>query len=571
MRGIAWKRYIPIGLIVCIAVFFRFVYLDKIPNAITGDELLYAITAKSVFLTGHDLTGTWNPLSAFIFRYPPNEQQAELPYFIHLFFSAPFPFSLFLAKLPFAILSVGIVILLYKIAQRLFGRNVGIATGLVAAMNPWLVVMGRTCYESTPATFFYLLALYMLITCKKWKLLFSVIPLTLAFYSYIGTKLIFVPFVFLAILLGFHIQKRQYIKQYVLIGTYSLLFVLGFFILLKTSPTSRISELVLPNSPIIVSQVNDIRKNSVQFLMRPFMANRYTVYVQTLLSKLFRIFSPTYLFVEGDQFFLPGRQSFFYFIDALLLFIGSLYVFTKNRLYFITLCLFICIGTIPHIFHKTMGDFSGHLALMFPFIILFIGAGFAGFLQVKSKQIRRVVIIGIVCIYACNVASFCLVYFSQYPLMGYGDFHMRVLSRYLTIAKRTNVPITVYSNTSSDLFKKYLFYTDGMKKQTIDEIKKIGTKSGFTFNGIHFTSCDDKIQNAPPNSILIYDVMCGMQVSGPRLRISRLSDGGGIYEIFNDPVCGQYALNTYSQGITTNDFAVEKLSDERFCTVYINK
>lgn len=571
MKGISWKRYIPIGLIVCITVFFRFVYLDKIPNAITGDELLYVITAKSVFLTGHDLTGTWNPLSAFIFRYPPNEQQAELPYFIHLFFSAPFPFSLFLTKLPFALMSVGIVILLYKIAQQLFGRNVGIATGLVAAVNPWLVVMGRTCYESTPATFFYLFALYMLITCKKWKLLYSVIPLTLAFYSYIGTKLIFVPFALLAVLLGFYIQKRHYGKQYVLIGAYSLLFVLVFFILLKTSPTSRISELVLPNSPIIVSQVNDIRKNSVQFLMRPLMVNKYTVYVQTLLSKLFRIFSPTYLFVEGDQFFLPGRQSFFYFIDALLLFIGSLYVFTKNRLFFITLCLFICIGTIPHIFHKTMGDFSGHLALMFPFIILFIGAGIAGFLEVKSKQIRRVVIVGIVCIYACNVASFCLVYFSQYPLMGYGDFHMRVLSRYLTIAKRADIPITVYSNTSQDLFKKYLFYTDSMTKQTIDEIKKIGTKSGFTFNGIHFTSCDDKIQNAPPNTILIYDVMCGMQVSGPRLRISRLSDGGGIYEIFNDPVCGQYALNTYPRGITTNDFAVEKLSDERFCTIYINK
>lgn len=144
-----WKlleKHIVLIIIVVLASVFRFIHLDKIPAAITGDELLYAITAKSIYLTGHDISGTWNPLSAFAFQYPPGEHQAELPYVIHLPFSGPFPFSLLMSKLPFAFLSIGIVILLYKIAEVLFGTKVAQCTGFIAAINPWLKVMGRTGY-----------------------------------------------------------------------------------------------------------------------------------------------------------------------------------------------------------------------------------------------------------------------------------------------------------------------------------------------------------------------------------------------------------------------------------------
>jgi hypothetical protein len=76
-----WKnitRYVPIACIIVLAVLFRFVYLDRIPTAIGGDEIVYPLTAKSIALTGRDLTGTWNIFQSLIFRYPPNQQSAEL-------------------------------------------------------------------------------------------------------------------------------------------------------------------------------------------------------------------------------------------------------------------------------------------------------------------------------------------------------------------------------------------------------------------------------------------------------------------------------------------------------------
>lgn len=533
------KLHLPVIFILLFAAFLRFAHLNSIPNAITGDELHYAITAKSVFLTGKDISGTWSPLSAFFFRYPPGEQQAELPYVLHLVAGSAFPFSLFWAKLPFALLSVGIVLLLYGIAKELFGETTGIATGLVAAINPWLIVMGRTGYESTPATFFYLLGLYLMITRR---ILWAFIPFMLGFYSYIGTKLIFVPFVCLAAFLAYKINKKS-AKQYVTLIALSLVFTAFFVFQLKTSPDpSRVREILLPNSSEVKSAVDEIRRISLASPILPFLVNKYAVYVQILVSKLYRIFSPSYLFIEGDQFFLPGRQSFFYYLDFLFLVIGSLVLYAKRKLAFWIVGLFILLGTFPHLFHKTSGDFSGHLTLMFPFLILLIGVGIA--------QLRSFALGATILLYIASVASFITIYFFQIPLVGAGDFRMRVLSRYITLA---NTPIIVHSNTGEDFRMKHQFYSNQGNQP------------------VSFLPCDATVRNASVSSVLIYDTECNMTVEGPNVFISRLSDGGQLYKIFGDEVCGKYPLTGYASGVKMSDFTIEQLSEERFCMVYVHR
>lgn len=209
------KSMLPLFIIICLAALLRFTLLDRIPNAVGGDELTYIVTAKSIFLTGRDITGTWSPWSIFLFRYPPHEQQAELPYFLHLPFSGPFPFSLFTARIPFALLSIGIVIILYFLTKKLINVHAAIATGLIAAINPWLIYIGRTAYESTPATFFYLLGFYLLLSLRGSKLFISVPVFFLAFYSYIGMKLIFLPLIILFCLFAWS-RNRKDQKQYLL-------------------------------------------------------------------------------------------------------------------------------------------------------------------------------------------------------------------------------------------------------------------------------------------------------------------------------------------------------------------
>ncbi len=566
------KEYKVLIIIILLSSLLRFVGLDKIPTAITGDELLYAVTAKAVYLTGHDISGKWNPLSIFVFQYPPGEHQAELPYFIHLAFSGPFPFSLFMAKLPFALLSMGIVILIYKIAGYLFDKETAEVAGLIAAINPWLIVMGRTAYESTPSTFFYLLSLYLLLKLRSWNVLWSLIPLLLAFYSYIGTKLIFIPFTLIALFLTYEINAHRFKKIYITEFAICLCFVIGYLLLLFTSSgTSRISELVFPNSLIIKNLVDATRTATVQTPFLSLFVNKYTVYIQLLMEKLMRIFSPSYLFIEGDQFFLPVKQSFFYAIDFIFIILGSLYLFAQRKKTLLALASFILIGTFPHIFHETQGDFSGHLALMFPFLILLIAVGISEIISSMPKMYRAATAITIILLYCFSLLGFSVAYFYQYPLVGAGDFHMRVLSRYLSLNRSTAKQITVYTTTSSDLLKKYIFYTNSMNKQTMPELRRIYLhESNTEFQNIRFVSCDNTIKSNNNDNLFIYDVKCGMNIASPHIQISRLTDAGGIYEIYNDTLCSKYGLNHYPMGVKTSDFSVENLSTTRFCKIYFN-
>ncbi|MCX6791888.1 MAG: glycosyltransferase family 39 protein [Candidatus Gottesmanbacteria bacterium] len=560
-------------IVVLLASLLRFLYLDKIPTAVGGDELHYILTAKSVFLTGYDTSGTWNPLSVFLFRYPPGEQlvAAELPYFLHIPFSGPFSLSLFTAKLPFALLSVGIVVLLYLIAKELFGSLVGEATGLVAAINPWFIVLGRTAYEATPSIFFYLLALYMLLRARKWTIFFCLVPLLLAFYSYIATKLIFLPFVAIASFLAYHKQNHKYRLHYVALCLISIGIVLAYILVLKTSSNgSRLGELFLPNSPTVISQVNDTRKNAMQSPLLTLTVNKYTVYIQLITGKLFRIFSPSYLFIEGDQIFLAG-QSFFYGIDFIFMVVGGLALYAKKRLYFILLSLFVLFGSFPHLFHQTSGDYSLHLALMFPFLTLFIGIGISELINSVPKKFKNIGIAICFLIYTASVVIFLSKYFLQIPLYGKGDFPMRTLSRYLTLSKKQLLPITLYSIVGGDTLEKYLFYTNDITKNTIPILKHLNTTRSFEFNGIQFAACDTNIKTTPQNTVIISDYRCNMHLEEPNIQLSRLDDGGTLYKIFNDTVCGSYALKRYPGGIQIKDFNIERLDEERFCQTYITR
>src|SRR5678810_462193 len=111
---LSFRKFFPnpyFFLALILGASLRLFFLDRIPMGISGDELAYLFTAKIISITGHDITQLWNPLSAFIFQYPPHQlPQAELPYFLSLYYWLPVvPFSLFFSRLPGVLLSIGIV------------------------------------------------------------------------------------------------------------------------------------------------------------------------------------------------------------------------------------------------------------------------------------------------------------------------------------------------------------------------------------------------------------------------------------------------------------------------------
>lgn len=154
------------------------------------------------------MTGDWSPISLT----PVTDEfpQAELPYLIVAPFIGALPLSLEFSKIPYVITGVCFVLLLFLIAKKLFGKNEALIVGLAAAINPWSLFFSRTAYEAPLAIFFYLFSFYLLLIAKGRYILAIFIPMFIGFYSYMGTKLLFLPFIMISIFYSwYYINKKK--------------------------------------------------------------------------------------------------------------------------------------------------------------------------------------------------------------------------------------------------------------------------------------------------------------------------------------------------------------------------
>jgi 4-amino-4-deoxy-L-arabinose transferase-like glycosyltransferase len=570
-------NFLPLVLIIVLASVLRLLWLDKVPNAIGGDELTYVINAKSLFLTGTDISGTWNPLTGFIFQYPAYTlPQAELPYYLLAPIVGATDFSLFTARITYSIISILSVLLIFLIAKELIDRRVGLIAGFIAAINPWFIYLGRTSYEGNPAIFFFLLALLVLIKAKGNRILISIPIFFLAFYSYIGTKLAFIPFVLVSCLYCyFVINKKKYLKEYVIVFGSCFVLVALFaasFVFKVSSSPSRLGEVFTPNDPVIAKQVDAIRKVSMQSPLTNIFENKLTIYGRIVLTKLFKSLASDYLFVYGDNFYSILRHGMFYVLDALFVLLGLVGVYASKRKVFWFLGTLILVGLIPQIFHTAdLGNMVFHVNLIFPFLIIFIAAGVWEILNIFRKKYYFYGSLAItIVLYLSINLNFMNIYFFQWPLQGYFDFHVRLFSKYVSLAGQNNKKVLIYSSSNSDIFKKYLFYSNSYNKNTLLTIRSIYKMNKFNFGNLYFMGCDNTIDPSKMKDLVIYDFQCGnLKKDYPHISIPRLSDGGQSYEIFNDSVCKTVTLKRYPTNLSVDDFSIENMGRQKFCETFI--
>jgi 4-amino-4-deoxy-L-arabinose transferase-like glycosyltransferase len=561
-------------IIIIVAILPRFIFLNNVPNAINDDEIHYVLDAKSFILTGRDVLGQVTPFDVLLFHSPKiDPMQAELQYFLEIPVFGLMPFSLFNLILPNAIIGVLIVVLIYLITLKLFDRNTAIVAGLIAAFNPWFIFVSRTTYEAGPATLFFLCTFYVLLITKGWKILWTIPFSLLAFYSYIGTKLIFLPFMFLSILYAFlSINKKKYLKQYALLFGFSCLLALFFALQLKSyGGSARGTEILLPNNPSIVTLVNDFRNVSIP---NPFMSlfeNKYTTYMSILIKSTLNIFSPTYLFTNADYFFLVSGHGLFYYIDALLLIVGAVWLFMYQRKLFYFFISLILISIFPQIFHKSSieGNFTPHIALLIPIFVISIGVGINAVLKkIKNKKHLPLFLISLGLVYLILFFNFCYFYFYKFPLQS-GTFAIqdRILSKYISLGANKST-VTIFSPDPRLLFKEYIFYQNAYSGKTVGEINKSLKEKRYVFNNISFYTCN-YTGLKDTSKLIISDIACAKDFGGNTVNVAQLKDSGKRYVIHHDRVCGQYNLPGYISNLKLSDFNIEKLTDKKFCETFI--
>lgn len=572
--------FFPLLTVLALATALRVIYLDRVPTGITGDELLYVLQAKAIALTGKDISGNWNPLTSFLFQYPPEEHQAELPYLLLTPVVGLTHFSLFNARITYALLSVGVVFFIFQIAAFLFGKKAGFIAGIIAALNPWFIFIGRTNYEAGSAMFFYLLTFYFILILRGWSLLVVLPIASLAFYSYIGTKIIFLPFIILSLLFAYSFKENhKYRLQYIVIALFSVLFLLFFYIVLKTetdSGVSRMNEFFTWKTPQIIKETNDLRHMTITTSITYPLINKFTIYIQAIFTKFFQIFSTQYLFLFGDQFISLWKHGVFYLIDFFLIIFGFVSLFAYKRKIFFFLIGFIILATFPQLFHQTKENFTPHFTLIFPFIILIMAYGISYVIStIKNRIILFCISVASISVYSVFVLYFSVIYFLFYPLRGYSDFQIRLMTRYVHFAQNENRTITLYTVRDTDVFKKYIFYSDAFNSASVNAVKTALRTNHYTIGNVAIRPCLDSIKPdlQPDNTsdITVYDIECGKlpDATKRRVNIARISDGGQLYTIYNDTLCSQWELKHFPSDVQLKYLAIEKLSPQFFCQMYI--
>jgi hypothetical protein len=216
-----------------------------------------------------------------------------------------------------------------------------------------------------------------------------------------------------------------------------------------------------------------------------------------------------------------------------------------------------------------MGDFSIHMTLMYPFLIVLAGAGIALVIESVSKKYSILAILLLLTIYVANISGFWVTYFHQYPLKGDADFPMRVLTKYIQFVKQKDQQITVYASSPNDLFQKYIYYSNSITKEHIPTIASQLFKEDIMFGKLTLLQCDGK-ESTGAGTLSIYDHGCDKKVQGKHTAITRLIDGGETYTIVGDQVCSPYTLKPYAQNIQISDFAIERMEEKQFCETYVS-
>lgn len=565
-------------LIILLAITLRFLWLDKVPNAMGGDELDYFLVGKAISLTGQDITGAWSPISLLSFKPPPGQWlKGELPYLIAALFTGPNDFSLFRAKLPYVFCSILTVLLIYLITKNLIDTRVAIIAGFLAAINPWFIYFGRTAYEATLVNLLYLCAIYILLIGKGWKILLALPFLYLGFYSYIATKLIFLPLTFLVAFYAYwFINKKRFLGQYLLLCFASICLVVFFaFSLRQMSGGSRLAEVLTPASPEIIQQVDYIRKVSIKTPLTNLFENKLSVFLRVIINNFLKILSTENLFLYGDNFVSIYRHGPFYYLDAVFLLLGFIILFIrKNKNIFFFLMALVIIGTLPQVFHTSDVNMASHIAFIFPFLIIFIAAGIFGFIKIIQRKYYFYISASIIVIlYILLLLNFLNIYFFQHSLQGNFDFSVRLLSKYLSLEEKRSDEgfVFIITNGPPDYFRKYLFYTNSYNKNTALQIRQIFKEGKTEFGKVKFISCKSPFELDQKANIIIYNSGCGDNIKNLKhLSISRLADGGETYKIYNDALCGEFDLKRYPGGISLSDFEVESLSKKQFCETFVS-
>lgn len=561
----------------------RTAYINSIPVAMAPDELIYALNAQVLSMTGTDLTGTWNPLSLTPF----NLAFAELPAVIMApaFWLIDNP--IVAGRATHVLLSLVLPFVFGWFVSGLFGNKKLFWFGVVmAAINPWFWQFGRMSFDSYPALFLFLLGTAVWWHYKPWKQLTAVPIFLLAFFMYQGYKVVFVPWLGILAITSiwqtYLSKKRPALKQFlkipaVLSAGILLLFgavVLAWYALVALPDQSakvRLNTLVLLDSELQATQVEAQRRLTIDNPLESVFSNKGTFIWHHVLERYARSTEPQLLFVTPEwhtnAFSVP--HGFFYLIDGLALIAGG-YLLLKNKRYHqvgVLLVGLTVVAQLAAVLHSSGHSYTFRSGLAYALLLAVVVLG-VSHLWHKNHWWR----VGLVVGYTLSVAVFSYHYFYSYPLVSTEGLYYqnRLLSEYVSRLP-AGTKVSIHSEQSEGLLGSYLFYSDVVQADIHDKI--IEQDGSYQFEDITFTN--DCVNPSDSETVYVQDRLIKLcedvQEATVSASVVMVKDSGALFHLYNDQVCAPYELERFVQPNSLIDFDFPKMTDAEFCKTWLVK
>lgn len=295
-----------------------------------GDELTMVYDSYSILKTGMDQTGESFPLT---FKMgagrPAGYVYGTIP-FVAIFGPTEWgvrSLSLFSG--------VGLIVLMYFLAKKLFTTKVGLWASFLTSISMWDIYLSRAGFEAHFALFLAVFGVLMFLH-KKYILMSLFWGITI--FTYPTFKLT-LPLLFLALIIFSNIRETFKNNQFKL--SLLVLSVFALFSLNETfKGTSEVRFLdlnVFSDSNLqeaVVQRINEQRTLSeLPEGLKPYIYNKPLAYTRILFENYIENLSPSFLFLRGDRNprVNPAEWGMLYLLELPLQLFGLYKLASQNK------------------------------------------------------------------------------------------------------------------------------------------------------------------------------------------------------------------------------------------------
>jgi 4-amino-4-deoxy-L-arabinose transferase-like glycosyltransferase len=309
------------ALALAVATFALYAFhLGRAPIYLAHDEVIFALNARAIALTGHDVTGRHWPLYVGHYWATP----------LNIYFTALFlrfaALSETVVRLPTVVVGTIDVVLMYLIARRLFARDAtAVAAAALLALTPVHLIHSRLGVDHLyplPFVMLWLLGLLAFLdTGRRWMLFGATLSLGVGFYSYLASVVMMPVFFAVTIVMLAVVQRGPMRTHFVAAAG----FVLPLAPLVPwhlRHPTQFAQQLAAYGlyDPARGSPLRGLRS----LLSLPSISTRAGVY--------YNFFNPSLLFLTGDTSIVNSTRAAGVFLWPFAVFIPiGVYAILKRR------------------------------------------------------------------------------------------------------------------------------------------------------------------------------------------------------------------------------------------------